>query len=126
MAATSRGPTTRSLDERIDDLSGDVKDLARRVGDFDNDLKWLKRIGAFIAAMLVAAGAGSGRVIWDAATISADVKQQGRTLDAMASDVKHQGDRLEKVEKRLDAFTEKVDAKLDLILRRGEPKAKGE
>jgi outer membrane murein-binding lipoprotein Lpp len=122
MAATSRGPTTRSLDERIDDLSGDVKDLSRRVGDFDNDLKWLKRIGTFIAALLVAAGAGSGRVIWDAATISADVKQQGRALDALASEVKHQGDRLEKVEKRLDG----IDDKLDTLIRRGEPKAKGE
>ena len=71
---------------------------------------------------MVAAGAGAGRVIWDAATISADVKQRGRTLDALASEVKHQGERLEKVEKRLDG----IDAKLDTLIRQGEPKAKGE
>jgi hypothetical protein len=55
--------------------------------------------------------AGSGWVIWNAATVTAEVR--------------HQGVQVEKVEKRLDAFAEKIDAKLDALLRRGESKPVG-
>jgi hypothetical protein len=70
-------------------------------------LKFIQWIGAFFAGVLVAVVFGAGRVVWDAATISADVKQQGI--------------RQEKLEGRMDA----MDKKLDLIISRTAPKAGG-
>jgi hypothetical protein len=101
----SRGPTTRSLDERIDALSKDMKDLTDSFRDARGDLAWIKRIGAFLVAFLVAAGSGSGRIIWDASAISTGVK--------------HQGQRLDKLDSRLDS----VEKKLDMLLAHAAPAA---
>ena len=138
------GPTTRSLDGRLDDLAADVHEvlsdvaglrldttsefgrLREGLGDYrleteqrfgsiekvlsgiQEQLKFIRWVGVFFAGILVAAVAGAGRVVWDAATINAEVK--------------HQGERLEMVAKRLDG----IDTKLDTLIRRGEPRARVE
>jgi hypothetical protein len=151
MGATSRGPTARNLDERVDDLGSDVHEVLSDVaglrvdvaglraemaarsgklrgelgefgGEIRTELGGVKSLGIFFAGVLVAVALGFAYAAWDAGSIAADVEQQGRTLDTLASDAKRQCERLEKVEKRLDG----IDAKLDILIRRAEPKAKGE
>lgn len=107
----TRGPTTRSLDERIDELSEDMKGLTKSVNDFGNDLKWIKRIGAFIAVSLAAALAGSGRVIWEASAINTEVKQQARLMEEMRSEVKEQGTRLDAMDRKLDTLISRTAPK---------------
>ncbi len=97
-------------------------DLAGFRSGIESELKWIKRVGGTLAALVFAVVLGSGRVIWDAATIAADVRQQGT--------------RLEKVEKRLDGFEgrldgmakrlDSIDTKLDALIHRGEQKPKSE
>jgi len=77
------------------------------LADIRTDLGWIKRIGGALLALLLAAAVGSGRIIWDAATIDVQVKQQGARLD--------------KVERRLDS----IDGKLDTLISRTAPKAGG-
>jgi hypothetical protein len=72
----------------------------------DRDLKFIRWIGVFFAGVLVAVVFGAGRVIWDASALHSKVEQQGQ--------------RLEKVEGRLDA----MDRKLDTLLSRTAPAPK--
>jgi hypothetical protein len=88
-----------AIDTALSDIRGDLKGVR-------SDLGWIKLIGGFLVALLVAAGGWSGRVIWDAATIASDVRQQGQRLD--------------KVERRLDG----IDAKLDTLISRTAPAPK--
>ncbi len=141
MAAASHGPTTRSLEERIDDLAADLRgdvaglrvemtaefgkvrgELGMFRAEVRTQLGFIKALGVFFGAILVANFGGALGIAWNASTV--------------VSDVKHQGDRLEKVEKRLDGVKtrldgvdkrlEGMDAKLDMLIRRSEPKTKGE
>ncbi len=131
----SRGPTTHSLDERIDALAEDMKELTRSVRDFGNDLLWIKRIGAFVAALLVAAGIGSGRLIWDASALNSDVKQQGGRLEKIEGRLDGIDGRLDRVERRLDRVEGRLDGidgrldaigkQLDTLLSRTAPKPAG-
>ena len=121
MATASRGPTTRSLDERIDEVSDDIKGLTKSVHDFGSDLMWIKRIGAFVAVSLVAALAGSGRVIWEASAVNTKVDQQGKVLEELRTDTKQQGGRIEAVERQLDKIDGRLDAmakQLDTLINR--------
>ena len=61
----------------------------------ETHLQFIKWLGVFFAGILVAVVVGSGRVVWDAATVSSEVKQQGRVLETLASEVKQQGRVLE-------------------------------
>lgn len=133
---TSRGPTTQSLDERIDGLADDLAgfrlEAEKRSGAIETalsdirgdlkefrtgirtDLRWIKLIGGSIVTLLLGAGAFSGRVIWDAASIASDVRQQGQRIDKLEG-------RMDRVEKRLDG----IDQKLDTLLNRTAPKESG-
>lgn len=129
MTMATRGPTTPSLDERIDALSEDMKELTRSIHDFGGDLKWIKRIGAFVAVSLVAALVGSGRVIWEASAVNTKVDQQGKVLEELRADAKQQGGRIEAVERRLDKIDGRLDAmtkQLDTLISRTTPKKAGE
>jgi DNA repair exonuclease SbcCD ATPase subunit len=87
-------------------LSGFRLETAERFGSLEKTfegfrnkvethLQFIKWLGVFFAGILVAVVVGSGRVVWDAATVSSDVKQQGRVLETLASEVKQQGRVLE-------------------------------
>ena len=65
--------------------------IDKDLSDIRSDLAWIKRIGAFIVAFMVAAVATSGRVIWDASALNTEVKQQGRLVEEVRSEVKQQG-----------------------------------
>src|SRR5437016_4354646 len=126
---TDGGPRTRDVADEVRELAQEVRDLGRRMTDgmaemrtdlagfrsgVESELKWIKRIGGTLAALVLAVVLGSSRVIWDAATIAADVRQHGN--------------RLEKVEKRLDGLEGRLDGvakQLDVLIRRTEPKAGG-
>lgn len=98
-----------SVERTLGDLRADVKEF--RAG-IESELRWIKRIGGVLVGLVLAVALGSGRVIWDAATVASDVRQHGRRLDQLEG-------RLDRVEKRLDG----IDAKLDVLIRRGEPAA---
>ncbi len=102
--------TDEKLGEQIhevaENLAGFRLEMAERFGALettlegfrskvDTHLQFIKWIGVFFAGILVAVVVGSGRVVWDAATVSSEMKQQGRVLETLASDVKQQGTRLE-------------------------------
>jgi hypothetical protein len=74
----------------------------------DTHLQFIKWIGVFFAGILVAVVVGSGRVVWDAATVSSDVKQQGRVLETLGSEVKQQGTRLEQQGRVLEILGSEV------------------
>jgi hypothetical protein len=105
----------------LGELTQEVKGLGKMMADVSNDLRWIKRIGGALAALILAVVVGSGRVIWEAATITVKVDQQGIRLNDLTAEGKQQGARLEKVEKRLDG----IDAKLDVLIRRAETKPGG-
>jgi len=105
------GPTTEVL-------AGDLKDLARSVGELRTEfaefrvevrtqLGVIKWVGGFVAGVLVALVVATVGVAWNAS--------------AVVSDVRSHGARLDQVEKRLSG----IEAKLDVLIRRAEPKAGG-
>jgi hypothetical protein len=102
-----RGPTAHSLEDRLDGLAGEVKDLGKAVRDLGNDVSWVERIGALITTLLVAALVGCGRVAWIVSGLDSEREQQGRRLD--------------RLEKRLDG----IDKKLDTLIGRTPPVTKG-
>ena len=81
--------------------------IEKMLSGIQEQLKFIRWAGVFFSGVLVAVVFGAGRVVWDAATITAEVKQQGARLD--------------KVEKRLDG----IDQKLDTLISRTAPKASG-
>ena len=76
----------------------------------------------FFAGTLVILVTSLVNVAWNAGTVVSEVRTQGRALETLATEVKAQAVRLEKVEKRLAG----IDDKLEILVRRGDPKAKGE
>src|SRR5262249_41950227 len=79
-------------------------ELAGLRGEIKSELQWIKRIGASV--LLIALG-GSAWVI--------------REITTVRDDVRHHDTRIDKVEKRLEG----IDAKLDTLIRRTEPKTGG-
>jgi chaperonin cofactor prefoldin len=71
--------------------------------------------------LIVAIFIGSGRVIWEAAVVTTEVKYQGSRLEKVENRLEKVENRLEKVEKRLDS----IDGKLDVLIRRAESKGGG-
>jgi hypothetical protein len=90
--------------EVVERFSAVHAELAEFRGEIKTDLRWIKGIGA---SLLVTGLAFAGWVIADLATLRTTVQEHGVRLD--------------KVEKRLDG----IDAKLDVLLRRTEPKTGG-
>jgi hypothetical protein len=97
----------KSLADFRVEVAGRFGGLDKSLEGIHTELRFIRFIGVFFAGVLVAVVIGAGRVIWDAATITAEVKEHGG--------------RIEKVEKRLDG----IDAKLDTLIRRTEPKTGG-
>ena len=121
----ARGPSTQTLDERIDALSDDVRDLTKGLGDLRtefagfrgeicNELRWIKRIGGALAALVLTVVVGSWQVTWDAAAAATEVKQQGRRLDKVEERLDKIQVQVDKVDKRLD----NVDNRLDNVEKR--------
>ena len=115
---TERSVTAKSVNEDLGELTSEVKELTKGVADLrveftgfrsgiERELKLIRWLGVFFAGVLVAVVFGSGRVIWDAATITADVKQQREEMKELKSDVKQ------------------MARQLDTIVRQTAPKAGG-
>ncbi len=82
------------IHEVAESLAGFRLEMAERFGTLEKTfegfrnkvethLQFSKWLGVFFAGILVAVVVGSGRVVWDAATVSSDVKQQGRVLETL-------------------------------------------
>ena len=77
----------------------------KSLGGIERELKLIRWVGTFFAAILVALVAGSINVAWNASAVVSDVKQQGQRID--------------KFEKRLDG----IESKLDTLIRQTAPKS---
>jgi hypothetical protein len=67
----------RELGRRLEGGMADIRaDLAGFRGEVKNDLRWIKGIGAALLA-------GSGWVLWNAATATAEVRHQGMRLEKL-------------------------------------------
>lgn len=108
----------------------------------DTHLQFIKWLGVFFAGILVAVVVGSGRVVWDAATVNSEMKQQGRVVETLAAEAKQQGTRLEQQGRvleslaaevkqqgtRLERFDGRLDAaqkQLEVLVNRPAPKPGG-
>jgi hypothetical protein len=109
--------TDEKLEGRIDGLTATLADFRleteKRFGSVEKvlsgileQLRFIRWIGVFFAGILVILVGASIGVTWNAS--------------ALNSEVKHQGQRLEKVEARLDA----IDRKLDTLISRTAPAPK--
>jgi hypothetical protein len=113
---TERGPTTRSLDERIDQVAASLSDFrieaAGKFAAIETELRVIRKLGAWLLGgvfgLVAALITGAATVAWSASAVGSDVKQQAQRIDH--------------VEKRLDG----LDTKLETLIRRGESKAKSE
>jgi hypothetical protein len=108
-----------TLERELGEFRGDFREFR---GEIRTQLAFIKWAGMFFAGVLVILVTSLVNVAWNAGSVVSEVRTQGRALEALATEVKSQGARIEKVEKRLDG----IDAKLDILVHRGEPKAKGE
>ncbi|MHB1559238.1 MAG: hypothetical protein ACYC61_17430 [Isosphaeraceae bacterium] len=115
--------TDEKLGEQIhevaESLAGFRLEMAERFGALettfegfrskvDTHLQFIKWLGVFFAGILVAVVVGSGRVVWDAATVNSELKQQGRVLETLASEVRQQGTRLEQQGRVLETLASEV------------------
>jgi hypothetical protein len=79
----------------------------KALAESERDLKFIRWIGVFFAAILVALVAGSINVAWNAATIVSEVKQQREEMKELKSEVKQ------------------MAGQIDTIVRQTAPKAGG-
>jgi hypothetical protein len=105
------GPTTEVLAEDLKELARAVGELRTEFGEFRSEVRTglgvIKWVGVFFAGILVSLVTGTIGMAWNASAVVSDVRQHGERLD--------------KVEKRLDG----IESKLDVLIRRTEPKAGG-
>jgi archaellum component FlaC len=117
------GPTAKSVEEDLGELTNEVKDLSRGVDALRNEvtgfrasaetqLGFIKWVGVFFAGILVALVGTSINVAWNASALNSEVKAQGGRLDKVES-------RLDKIDGRLDGIGKQLEA----ILRQTAPKA---
>ncbi|MGP0062596.1 MAG: hypothetical protein ACLQGP_03200 [Isosphaeraceae bacterium] len=119
-----------ATDEKLaTDLTDFRLETEKRFGSIDKTLAaietqlgFIKWVGMFFAGVLVILVTSLINVAWNAGTVVSEVRTQGRALETLTVEFKTQGTRIDKVEKRLDG----IDAKLDILVRRAESKAKGE
>jgi predicted nucleic acid-binding Zn-ribbon protein len=116
---TERGPTTKSIEEDLVEIAQEVEDLTRGMADLrldftrslaelrneftefrsgiEKELKIIRWIGVFFAGVLTAVVIGSGHVVWDAATITAEVKQLREEMRELKSDFKEMAKQLDTI-----------------------------
>jgi hypothetical protein len=100
---------------RMDGVEAGLRGLREEFVGFrermDAHMATIKWIGTFFAGVVLALVGGAVTVTWNASAVVSDVRQQGT--------------RLEKIERRLDTWAEKVEKQLEVLIRRTEPKAGG-
>jgi hypothetical protein len=120
---SERGPTTRSLEDRIDQVAANLSDFrieaAGKFAAIETELRIVRRLGTWllggVLGLVAALITGAATVGWSASAVISDVRQQALRIDQIEG-------RIDRVEKRLDG----IHSKLDVLVRRGEPKAKGD
>jgi hypothetical protein len=114
-----------STDSLADDIKGlratmhaMREDFAGWKGSVETELNLIGTLGKWILAaftsIAIVALTGAGGLIWSAAIVHADVKNQGIRLDKLEGRFDRLDQKVDQLDKRLD----KTDAKLDLIMQR--------
>ena len=118
----------KGLAASVNDLRSDFRVFERSV---EKELKIIRWLGVFFSAILLAVVGGSGRMVWAAATLTAEVKYQGVRLDKVDQRLDKVDQRLEKIEQQLGQQATnltQVNQQLGLIFQRldqGVPKKGG-
>jgi hypothetical protein len=89
--------------------------VEKTLASIETQLGFIKWAGTFFAGVLVLIVTSLITVAWNAGTVVSEVRNQAAQIGELKSEVKAQG-----------AHLDGIDAKLDLLIRRAEPKAKGE
>lgn len=108
--------TDFKLADRIDQVASSLSEFrieaAGKFGAIETELRIIRKLAAWLLGgvfgLVAALLTGAATVAWSASSV--------------VSDVKHQAQRIDKLEGRMDG----IDAKLDTLIRRGEPKTKGQ
>lgn len=104
------------LGERIDGLASNLSEFrveaAGKFAAIETELAIIRKLGAWLLGgvfgLVAALITGAATVGWSASAVVARVNQQDARID--------------RVERRLEG----IEGKLDVLVRRGEPKAKGD
>ena len=111
-----------------EDLADFRVEVAERFGRVDKGLEGIERelrlirsTGAFFVGVLVLLAGSSIAIAYQAGRTVAAVESLRESTGELKSLAREHGGRIEKVERRLDG----IDAKLDVLLRRTEPKTGG-
>jgi uncharacterized protein YlxW (UPF0749 family) len=130
--ADLRVELTKGMADLRDELTKGMADLRNEFTGFrsgvERELKLIRWIGVFFAGILVAVVFGSGHVVWDAATITAEVKQHGEKLNDLKAEVKQHGEKLNDLKaevKQQDGRLDGMAKQLETIIRQTAPKAGG-
>jgi uncharacterized protein YlxW (UPF0749 family) len=130
--ADLRNELTKGMGDLRNELTKGMADLRNEFTGFrsgvERELKLIRWLGVFFAGILVAVVLGSGHVVWDAATITADVKQHGEKLNDLNAEVKQHGERLNDLKaevKQQDGRLDSMARQLETIIRQTAPKAGG-
>jgi hypothetical protein len=91
------------------------KELGEFRAEVRTQLGFIKWIGGFFAGVLVLLVTSLIGVAWNAGTVVSEVRNQAGRIGELKAEAKAQGARLDG-----------IDAKLDILIRRAESKAKGE
>jgi hypothetical protein len=120
-------------------LAADIHELSKGVADFrvemaerfgrvdkglegiERELRFIRWAGAFAALVLLTLVGSTIAVAYQAGRTVAAVESLRESTGELKAQARDHGGRIEKVERRLDS----IDAKLDTLIRRGEPKAGG-
>ena len=101
------GPTTESLATDFKELSRDINALreasAKFEGCVETHLNFIKWLGGFVATLLVSLVASAVWLSWNASALTYEVKQQGNRLGKVEARLDGVEDRLGAVEARLGA-----------------------
>ncbi len=87
--------SNRDLATEIKGVQNGLTAVQTELASVRTNLKWIRALGAFIAAVLIAAAGGAGTIIWKASTLTTVVEQQGNRLGGVDQ-------RLDRVDQRLD------------------------
>jgi hypothetical protein len=88
--------------------------VEKTLASIETQLGFIKWIGGFFAGVLVLLVTSLIGVAWNAGTVVSEVRNQAGRIGELKSEVKTQGARLDG-----------IDAKLDILIRRAEPKPGG-
>lgn len=106
------GPTAQSGSDELKKLAGDFSTTRSDFSGFSAkasvQLALIKWVGVFFSGILVALVAGAVNIAWHASALNSEVRHQGRRLEKIEKNSEVVIQHLEGIERRLDAFAARL------------------